>query len=133
MFLTTHNLYYRYSSLISNIIDRHNLNTFIFLEIGKGRLTVGKIYGGLLILENWKATKFGKTMSGDPMVRLIFIFPFVFYSCEIGSSQKGSNRVGTLHTTNCQMNTALPIAAILTTNCAVILTTKRGDSHNQAR
>ena len=29
------------------------------LEIGKGKLTVGKIYGGLLILENWKQTKFG--------------------------------------------------------------------------
>ena len=29
-------------------------------EIGKGKLTVGKIYGGLLILENWKTTKFGK-------------------------------------------------------------------------
>ena len=28
-------------------------------EIGKGKLTVGKIYGGLLILENWKQTKFG--------------------------------------------------------------------------
>jgi len=29
-------------------------------EIGKGKLTVGKIYGGLLILENWKTTKFGR-------------------------------------------------------------------------
>ena len=28
-------------------------------DIGKGRLTVGKIYGGLLILENWKSSKFG--------------------------------------------------------------------------
>ena len=27
--------------------------------IGRGKLTVGKIYGGLLILENWKQTKFG--------------------------------------------------------------------------
>ncbi|XP_040581847.1 voltage-dependent calcium channel type A subunit alpha-1 isoform X6 [Lepeophtheirus salmonis] len=34
-------------------------------EIGKGRLTVGKIYGGLLILENWKATKFGKMPMND--------------------------------------------------------------------
>ena len=37
-------------------------------EIGKGRLTVGKIYGGLLILENWKATKFGKTPMSDVVV-----------------------------------------------------------------
>jgi hypothetical protein len=37
-------------------------------EIGKGRLTVGKIYGGLLILENWKATKFGKVVPMDGQV-----------------------------------------------------------------
>ena len=30
-----------------------------FSDIGKGKLTVGKIYGGLLIYENWKVTKFG--------------------------------------------------------------------------
>ncbi len=30
-------------------------------EIGRGKLTVGKIYGGLLILENWKQCKFGTT------------------------------------------------------------------------
>ena len=29
-------------------------------SIGRGRLTVGKIYGGLLILDNWKQTKFGQ-------------------------------------------------------------------------
>lgn len=33
----------------------------LHLEIGKGKLTVGKIYGGLLILENWKQTKFGSS------------------------------------------------------------------------
>ena len=42
--------------------------TSTFLEIGKGRLTVGKIYGGLLILENWKATKFGKMALMDGQV-----------------------------------------------------------------
>ena len=31
----------------------------LFPDIGKGKLTVGKIYGGLLILENWKQSKFG--------------------------------------------------------------------------
>ena len=40
-----------------------------FLEIGKGRLTVGKIYGGLLILENWKTTKFGRLPSSERPVR----------------------------------------------------------------
>ena len=33
--------------------------SFEIKDIGKGKLTVGKIYGGLLIFENWKATKFG--------------------------------------------------------------------------
>lgn len=36
-------------------------------SVGKGKLTVGKIYGGLLILDNWKQTKFGtvdKPLSG---------------------------------------------------------------------
>ena len=47
------------------------------LEIGKGRLTVGKIYGGLLILENWKATKFGKGGPGDPQVKFTIIYIFL--------------------------------------------------------
>ena len=29
-------------------------------ELTTGKLTVGKIYGGLLILENWKTTRFGQ-------------------------------------------------------------------------
>jgi hypothetical protein len=41
----------------------------ISLEIGKGKLTVGKIYGGLLILENWKTTKFGRIPSSQRPVR----------------------------------------------------------------
>ena len=47
------------------------MSFFQCLEIGKGRLTVGKIYGGLLILENWKATKFGKGGPGDPQVNYL--------------------------------------------------------------
>ena len=43
---------------------------FQISEIGKGRLTVGKIYGGLLILENWKATKFGKVVPMDGQVKI---------------------------------------------------------------
>jgi hypothetical protein len=39
-------------------------------ELGKGKLTVGKIYAGLLIVENWKATRFGKIQpSGLPVRR----------------------------------------------------------------
>jgi len=32
-------------------------------ETGPNKLTVGKIFGGMLILENWKLTRFGTTMS----------------------------------------------------------------------
>ena len=35
--------------------------------IGRGKLTVGKIYGGLLILENWKQTKFGTVNKPEPL------------------------------------------------------------------
>nr|XP_014290084.1 voltage-dependent calcium channel type A subunit alpha-1 isoform X17 [Halyomorpha halys] len=36
-------------------------------ELGKGRLTVGKIYAGLLILESWRTTRFGQIeSSGAP-------------------------------------------------------------------
>ena len=30
----------------------------LFVETGPNKLTVGKIFGGMLILENWKLTKF---------------------------------------------------------------------------
>ena len=31
----------------------------LFLDTGRGKLTVGKLYGGILIYENWRNTKFG--------------------------------------------------------------------------
>lgn len=33
---------------------------FVLTELRNGRLTVGKIYAGFLILENWKTTRFGQ-------------------------------------------------------------------------
>uniref|UniRef100_T1HGE4 Voltage-dependent calcium channel type A subunit alpha-1 n=1 Tax=Rhodnius prolixus TaxID=13249 RepID=T1HGE4_RHOPR len=40
-------------------------------DIGKGKLTVGKIYAGLLILECWRTTKFGQIEStGAPVLDL---------------------------------------------------------------
>lgn len=39
-------------------LNREDL--FCFSELRTGKLTVGKIYGGLLILENWKGTRFGQ-------------------------------------------------------------------------
>ncbi|KAG8313218.1 hypothetical protein J6590_006777 [Homalodisca vitripennis] len=38
-------------------------------ELGKNKLTVGKIYGGLLILESWKSTRFGQIESTGPPCR----------------------------------------------------------------
>ena len=35
-------------------------------ETGPGKLTVGKVYGGMLILENWKLSRFGQ---GFPTVK----------------------------------------------------------------
>ncbi|XP_044001489.1 voltage-dependent calcium channel type A subunit alpha-1 isoform X8 [Aphidius gifuensis] len=35
-------------------------------ELNKGKLTVGKIYAGLLILENWRTTKFGQIEPTGP-------------------------------------------------------------------
>ena len=29
-------------------------------DTGPGKLTVGKVYGGMLILENWKLSRFGQ-------------------------------------------------------------------------
>lgn len=38
----------------SQIINK----TFYYTETGPNKLTVGKIFGGMLILENWKLTRF---------------------------------------------------------------------------
>jgi len=40
---------------------------YIFAELGEEKLTVGKIYAGLLIAENWKAFKTAAKSKG--MVR----------------------------------------------------------------
>jgi len=49
-------------------------------ELNVGKLTVGKIYGGLLILENWKATRFGQIEPSASMVRLIWnLFIYFFF------------------------------------------------------
>lgn len=37
-------------------------------QLNTGKLTVGKIYGGLLILESWRSTRFGQVEpSGLPV------------------------------------------------------------------
>jgi hypothetical protein len=36
-------------------------------ELNNGKLSVGKIYGGLLILESWRNTKFGQLETDAPV------------------------------------------------------------------
>lgn len=36
-------------------------------ELNAGKLSVGKIYGGLLILESWRNTKFGQLETDAPV------------------------------------------------------------------
>ena len=57
------------------------VSTFPSPEIGKGKLTVGKIYGGLLILENWKTTKFGKIPNSQRPVNMFFFAINLAFFC----------------------------------------------------
>jgi len=36
-------------------------------QLNKGKLSVGKIYAGFLILESWRSTRFGQLDSGMPV------------------------------------------------------------------
>lgn len=53
-------------------------------ELNAGKLTVGKIYAGLLILESWRNTKFGQLETDAPVsnMKLLIIYhqkvPLIF-------------------------------------------------------
>ena len=55
-------------------------------DTGPGKLTVGKVYGGMLILENWKLSRFGQgfnTNKGLPVsssfhTKFDKVIPFFF-------------------------------------------------------
>lgn len=49
--------------------------SFSLLEIGHLKLTVGKIYGGLMILENWRQTRFGKKPGSGLSVKSQLLLP----------------------------------------------------------
>lgn len=53
-------------------------------NLNKSNLTVGKLYGGLLILESWRNTRFGQIESGVPVCRNFYSFSHcersIFYS-----------------------------------------------------
>lgn len=42
--------------------------------LNAGKLTVGKIYAGLLILESWRTTRFGQMEATGIPVRFLYIF-----------------------------------------------------------
>lgn len=48
-------------------------------ELNAGKLSVGKIYGGLLILESWRNTKFGQLETDAPVSKSIRLFFFSRY------------------------------------------------------
>lgn len=48
-------------------------------DLNNGKLSVGKIYGGLLILESWRNTKFGQ-LETDAPVSLNKIFSHILLS-----------------------------------------------------
>ncbi|XP_026677370.1 voltage-dependent calcium channel type A subunit alpha-1 [Diaphorina citri] len=56
----------------------------LFLELPKPALTVGKIYAGMLILDGWRTTRFGKIQTGDvqalPYVCLLIGMLFFIYA-----------------------------------------------------
>lgn len=51
-------------------------------QLNNGKMTVGKIYGGLLILESWKGTRFGQLETGQQVRTLIKRF-FFYHSFDI--------------------------------------------------
>lgn len=54
--------------------------------LNKNNLTVGKIYGGLLILESWKNTRFGKRKSRFG-VRYSVLYSYCIVSISISYSR----------------------------------------------
>ncbi|XP_076258403.1 calcium voltage-gated channel subunit cacophony isoform X1 [Rhynchophorus ferrugineus] len=58
-------------------------------DLNEGKMTVGKIYGGLLILESWRSTKFGQIEpSGIPMTELQEVLGSRRPSCESTGDQQ---------------------------------------------
>lgn len=47
--------------------------TFFSAELKYEKLTVGKVYGGLLILENWRTTRFGQIQPSGGLVSMLLM------------------------------------------------------------
>lgn len=50
-------------------------------ELNARKLTVGKIYAGLLILESWRNTKFGQIESDVPVCKLLLEILTLSFCC----------------------------------------------------
>ncbi|XP_037935060.1 voltage-dependent calcium channel type A subunit alpha-1 isoform X6 [Teleopsis dalmanni] len=57
-------------------------------QLNKGKLSVGKIYAGFLILESWRNTRFGQVDSGMPKQ--------TFFNCLLDMAAKGGSRQGSI-------------------------------------
>ena len=44
-------------------------------DTGPGKLTVGKVYGGMLILENWKLSRFGQGFNTNKGLPVSLVTP----------------------------------------------------------
>lgn len=51
-----------------HVFQTHTCGLFFFSELTFQKMTVGKIYAGLLIAENWKAYKASQTKIGSRMM-----------------------------------------------------------------
>ncbi len=68
------------NSIVQNPTNRVTFQSFFQKkELNTGKLTVGKIYGGLLILENWKTTRFGQIEASASTVCLVWAFDSFFF------------------------------------------------------
>lgn len=52
-------------------------------ETGPGKLTVGKVYGGMLILENWKLSRFGQGFATVKHVAVSLVVELYIYNIYI--------------------------------------------------
>ena len=49
-------------------------------DTGPGKLTVGKVYGGMLILENWKLSRFGQGFNTNKGLPVSLVTPVLSFS-----------------------------------------------------
>ncbi|XP_043669169.1 voltage-dependent calcium channel type A subunit alpha-1 isoform X22 [Vespula pensylvanica] len=68
-------------------------------EVGRGKLTVGKIYVALMIIENWKTTKFGREKPSGQQSTL--------YNCLMDMAVV--NHTGNSHATGSRANSLEPV------------------------